>query len=622
MLGVLFALAVLGVVGFLYALGLGLSLFSGVEGIGSNRYSQVAGVPSMRWWESTIAWGVAAVGLVIITLGTLYKSYQLRAGGMVIAHSLGARPLDPLSADMLEQRLLNVVEEMAIASGVPRPDIYILEDEGINAFAAGITTSDTVVGVTKGCMERLSRDELQNVIAHEFSHILNGDMRVNMHAVGLLHGVFVVALLGRLLMRVGGRNREGASFALAGVALLVIGSVGVFFGRMIQSAISRQRELLADASAVQFTRHPSGLAAALKKIGGAATHGFVSAPSADESSHMFFSEAIKRFKPFASMFRTHPPLAVRITKLEPGWDGQFILAQSATAATPSQGGTQTPMPPAMSQLTPADVSAGISNIGDPTAHEMAYAAVVHDAMPKAFRQALHDSQKAQSLIYGLLLGGNAEHLAQATEVLKARVEAEAITLALHFRKEFTKLPSVEKIAAIDLALPALRAMSETEYEHFVGVVSELTRTDGRVDVFEFALGHIIRRHLGLSFRKGPRADIQFRSFKMLAPDSTVILSVLAKFGDSVRSEQERAFEAGARALGLSGAQFDPSTSVSVFERALKRFDHAAPQIKKNLMYACSMVVCADGQVVDHEAELIRAIGDAMGVPVPPFVGEI
>ncbi len=253
---------------------------------------------------------ITTLVILVIGLGTLYKVVQLRAGGAVVARQLGGRLVDPGTTDLAERRLLNVVEEMALASGTPVPSVFVLDQEqSINAFAAGFGPGDAVVSVSRGCLEYLSRDELQGVIAHEFSHILNGDMRFNLRLIGLLHGILLLALIGQILMRMTGRSnysyrssqgdgdrRDSSAlvFFLLGLALLVIGFVGVFFGRLIKCAISRQREFLADASAVQFTRNPDGIGGALKKIGGLAEGSRIENPNAEEACHLFFGQGSRR----------------------------------------------------------------------------------------------------------------------------------------------------------------------------------------------------------------------------------------------------------------------------------------------------------------------------------------
>ena len=246
----------------------------------------------LTWFDFEMFMLVTFVTLAIITLGSLFKMFQLRKGGSYVAENLGGRRVMHLSADKDEKRLLNVVEEMAIASGVPVPQVYIMQEEtGINAFAAGYTPGDAAIAVTRGCLSTLNREQLQGVIAHEFSHILNGDMRLNIRLIGFLYGIMVIAIVGRGLLRGSGRSRNkkgGGQTILLALALMVIGYVGQIFGRMIQSAVSRQREFLADASAVQFTRNPGGIAGALKIIGGFNNGSSIVSPNAHEASHLFF----------------------------------------------------------------------------------------------------------------------------------------------------------------------------------------------------------------------------------------------------------------------------------------------------------------------------------------------
>jgi Zn-dependent protease with chaperone function len=243
----LFAAAVVGVVVAVYFLAMifytaGATDAAGVAYV-TGDYDNV-GKLALSFWDPGVLLFAVGSTATVVGLGSLYKIAQLRDGGPAVALSLGGRKVDPDSTKLEERRLLNVVEEMAIASGVPVPEVYVLDREpGINAFAAGNTTSDAVIGVTQGTLQLLRRDELQGVVAHEFSHILNGDSRINLRAIGLLHGIFLLALIGRFLTRgsMHSRKKGGGGVALIGLGLLAIGSIGVFFGRMIQSSISRQR---------------------------------------------------------------------------------------------------------------------------------------------------------------------------------------------------------------------------------------------------------------------------------------------------------------------------------------------------------------------------------------------
>jgi Zn-dependent protease with chaperone function len=266
----------------------------------------------------------ALLTTLFILGASMFKTSVLSSGGGAVATQLGGTLVPADVQDPLRRRLRNVVEEMAIASGVPVPEIYVLEEEsGINAFAAGYTPSDAAVAVTRGTLELLDRDELQGVIAHEFSHILNGDMRLNIRLMGVLFGIMVLGLIGRLIVRggyhasiVSSRRDRGTPVVLViGLGLAILGGIGMFFARVIKAGVSRQREFLADASAVQFTRQSAGIANALKKIGGYSEGSLIQAADPEEVSHMLFGSGLK----LSGMFATHPPLIKRIQALDPNF---------------------------------------------------------------------------------------------------------------------------------------------------------------------------------------------------------------------------------------------------------------------------------------------------------------
>ena len=300
-----------------------LLIFSGVQ-LHQHRFNDEQ--PQFDLWNPQIFLGVALGTIAVILIGSSYKTMALAAGGSAVSEMMGARLVSANTTDPDERKLLNVVEEMAIASGVPVPQVYVMDDEnGINAFAAGHKPGDATVTVTRGCMKLLSRDELQGVIGHEFSHILNGDMRLNLRLMGTIFGILCLAIIGRILLqtaRGGGRSRGQNPLPILGLALLIIGYIGVFFGRLIQAAVSRQREFLADASSVQFTRNPNGITGALKKIGGLGENGSRLAHArSEELSHMFFSNGIS--EAFIGLLETHPPLDERIRAFDPNFDGKF-----------------------------------------------------------------------------------------------------------------------------------------------------------------------------------------------------------------------------------------------------------------------------------------------------------
>jgi len=627
----LFALAVLGVIASVYLLamlvyGLGAADAAGLRYM-TGDYDDFTQRALAFWNSGVFLFSLGSTALVV-GLGSLYKIAQLRAGGPAVALGLGGRRVDPDSTRLEERRLLNVVEEMAIASGVPAPEVYVLDREpGINAFAAGNTTSDAVIGVTQGTLHLLRRDELQGVIAHEFSHILNGDSRINLRAIGLLHGIFLLALIGRFLIRGSAHSgkKEGGGVAVIGIGLLGIGSIGVFFGRMIQSSISRQRELLADASAVQFTRDSAGLAGALKKIGGASTGSHLQTAKADEASHIFFSNAVRRLPLFAGLFRTHPPLADRIRKLEPNWDGQFPAVALPQIA---DGMSTPPGPPGLVRAfadgpTEQAMSQALEHIGSPRPEQIAYARSLHTALPKLWIHAVHQPPMAQAMVFGLLLAQ--DEVLRGTELLRLAdlTDPETADLTLRFHSEAVDRSSGEKIALVDMALPTLRNLSADEYGRFRQVVDALMQSDRRIDLFEYTLSRMIQRHLARHFEGAGPAPLRFRSLRSLLPDTRVLIASLARVGSRSEEDAERAFRHGAQTLQLRG-EAGPipamrECSLAAIDQALSRYDAAAPALKRELMLACAATVMADDRVTDHEAELIRAIGDALDCPVPPFV---
>ena len=631
-LALLFALAVLGVVVSVYFLAMifystGLIDSAGVAYV-TGDYDNVKQLALSLWNPGVLLFALVSTSLVV-GLGSLYKIAQLRDGGPAVALSLGGRKVDPDSTRLEERRLLNVVEEIAIASGVPVPEVYVLDREtGINAFAAGNTTSDAVIGVTQGTLQLLRRDELQGVIAHEFSHILNGDSRINLRAIGLLHGIFLLALIGRFLTRgsMRGGKKERGGVALLGLGLLAIGSIGVFFGRMIQSSISRQRELLADASAVQFTRDPDGLVGALKKIGGAAPRSYLDTPKADEASHIFFSDAIRRLPLFAGLFRTHPPLGERIRKLEPQWDGEFTevgLPDIAEGMSTPPDAPDTQVNAFAEAPSEEAMSQAIAHIGSPRPEQITFARSLHAALPELWIHAVHQAPMAQAMIFGVLLAQ--DEVLRGTELIRLAelTDPQTADLTLRFHSEAGDRSSAEKIALVDMAIPTLRSLSIDEYERFREVVDVLMQSDRRIDLFEYTLSRMLQRHLSRYFEGAGPTPLRFRSLRVLLPDARVLISTLARAGSRTEEEAARAYRHGAQALHIKEAAgaILPSgeCTLASVDLALQRYDAAAPALKRSLMLACSATVMADDAVTDREAELIRAIGDALDCPVPPFV---
>ena len=577
------------------------------------------------------------VGTVILVLcGSLYKMAALRGGGRVIAESLGGRLIDTGSADATERKVLNVVEEMAIASGTPVPPVYLLENEaGINAFAAGFTPSDAVIGVTRGSAELLSRDELQGVMAHEFSHILNGDMRLSIRLIGVIHGILVIGLLGGVLLRSAfyasaGRRRSskegGGTIAIIGVgiALMIIGYVGVFFGQLIKASVSRQREYLADAAAVQFTRLPDGIAGALKKIGGYSFKSKIISPNAEEASHMFFGEGISHV--MGAMMATHPPLADRIGRIEPGWDGKFPHIEPTKKTKQKIDRklsrlSRAPAAAAVSGMVDVAAISAISGVGQPTSAHVDYASKLVGQLPEAIRNAAHEAYGARALIYALLLDSDKQVRKHQYGQLRQHADPQVYRLTQDLEPAVDALDRKARLPVIDMAIAALRELSPKQYAAFKENVQHLIEADDKVDLFEWVLGRIIAHHLEPQFGQVKRHRVRYYSLKALTMPCSVLLSVLAYAGHRERDQAQQAFALGARPLELSGMALQPlgSCSLQALDEALDALVEVGPRQKRTILTACANCIAADRKVTVNEGELLRGIADSLECPMPPLL---
>jgi Zn-dependent protease with chaperone function len=565
---------------------------------------------------------VAALGL--IAGGSLFKIAQLAGGGTAVAERLGGRRLYPNSLEPNERRLLNVVEEMALASGVPVPPVFLMKnEEGINAFAAGFSPSDAVIGVTHGCVEQLSRDELQGVIAHEFSHILNGDMRLNLRMIGVLHGILVLGLVGRELLRItsysGGRRRnDGAMYLLLiGLAMMVLGFLGTFLGNLIKAAISRQREYLADASAVQFTRNPEGISGALKKIGGAVFGSKLKNPRAGEASHMYFAEGL------SGMFATHPPLAERIRILDPRWDGKYPkqLAGARVAAL-ADGGAAALVgvePSLFRKNVPLDVVLHAADqVAQPTEVHRHYAAELVASMPAVVVDAAHDPYGARAVIYASLLDVDPSIRGVQLEMLQQMAEPDAYQLTLKLIPEVDELEVRAYLPLVDMALPALRALSPAQYQQFSRCFVKLVQADKRLGLFEWTLHQILLRHLRPQFERIKPPHVVYYGLQKLGGTVSVLLSTLAR---ASQCDSQFAFESGAKELPEVPTTFLPASQCGLndLQKALEQLAQVTPKLRGRLIDAAAATICADSEVHVEEAELLRGICDMLDCPMPPLL---
>lgn len=574
-------------------------------------------------WEIPVIATVASFAL--IAGGSLFKIAQLSGGGSGVAERLGGKRIYPNSLEPNERRVLNVVEEMALASGVPVPPVFMMQDEeGVNAFAAGFSPSDAVIGVTRGCVEQLSRDQLQGVIAHEFSHILNGDMRLNLRMIGVLHGLLLLGLVGRELMRLasfsgGGRKRDNGVMVLlmVSLAMMILGFLGMFLGNLIKAAISRQREYLADASAVQFTRNPEGISGALKRIGSAVFGSKLTSPRAAELSHMYFAEGVSAF------FATHPPLPKRILRLDPNWDGKYPPPLSASAVSrmsaDDAAGFVGEEPALFRPNVPVEVVRHAADqIANPTEVHRRYAAELVAAMPQEVVNAAHEPYGARAVIFASLLDVDPGIRRVQLEALRQLTETDVYELTLKLSPAVDSLDVRAYLPLVDMTLSALRALSPKQYQAFSKCFIKLVQADKRLGLFEWTLHQILLRHLRPQFEQVRPPQIVYYGLQQLGEPCSVLLSTLAR---ASQCDDQFAFESGAKLLSEVKLEFLPAEKCGLNElqAALDRLSRVAAKQRGRLVDAAAAAICADSEVRVEEAELLRGICDMLDCPMPPLL---
>jgi Zn-dependent protease with chaperone function len=569
--------------------------------------------------------GMAVV--IIILAASVFKMSALQKGGAAVAKMLGGRLVTGATEDRLERRLIHVVEEMAIASGIPVPQVFVLDSENnINAFAAGLEFSDAAVTVTIGALNKLSRDELQGVVAHEFSHILNGDMRLNVQLIGILYGILFLGIAGRKLLS-GGRVslRAGVPAIAAGVFFLVIGHLGSFLGRIMQCGIARQQEFLADASAVQFTRNPQGLAGALKKIGGSSFGSRIQSAGARQASHLFFSES----HPGAwfSFMDTHPPLVTRIRLLDPTFDGKFVRISTGQSQpkpfyTEPFGGVSH----LNRQVKPLAMALGasvIESVGNPAPENLEQSRTILTAIPENLREKANLPQGAAAIILALLLGNDeTSRQKQEAALPRALILKENTDLVFALHTQISCLSNNLKLPLLELCLPSLAGMGGLEKRNFLLVSQSLINADGRLTVLELSVQWILEKYLN------PAEDL-FRSvtkfsFAQVGLDIVTLLGALASAGHPTDGEiAKNAFYAGvARIPELMARQpvftFEKNESFGKMQRALINITSASFKIKEAVIDATAHCAFYDQNISVEEAELLRVVTLALQCPLPPF----
>jgi Zn-dependent protease with chaperone function len=601
---------------------------------------------------------VTGTTLSVIAIGSLTKIAQLSAGGKVVAEELGGRRLDGENASPEERQLLNVVEEMAIAAGMAVPPVYLLDHEsGINAFAAGFRSQDAVLGITRGCLEQLSRDQLQGVVGHEFSHILNGDMGLNIRLMGVINGILFIYIAGRMLMYTGsGSDRDGNSLGTFGLALMALGGIGMLGGRLIQSAASRQREFLADASAVQFTRNPDGIAGALEKIGQIGSR--LATPQADRASHMFFGNTLNAFWS-GDWFATHPPLTERIARIrnvpvetlqaqalqsdvgaEPaiaGFAGISLKVSPASVSPPtspstsSSGSSSASRPPgrAVAAVTPEQV---VEQVGTVTPAHYAHTRSLLAQLPESLREQVRHPQAAIATLYALFV--DPESGTVQTQQLQTLQETEPQAIWEMVLAQSAIIQSLDprlRLPLLDLTVPALRQCSPDILERILASSERLAETDNHWSLSEFLQLLVLERRLedDLANRsaKNHGKEALHKSLGPVWTDCLLVLSALASAGvkEGTQNPEQVAFTFQNGVLKLPGASPEripptpPRWTQTGLKESLNRLRQLTPKLQQALITACAHTVLLDSNVTLAEAELLRAITITLDCPIPPFL---
>ena len=645
---VLYLLSILGLIAGIYFLLVFIGF--GFVAYGESRAGKELAPGNFATWLRVDMLGyVAAAVSSIIGAGSLFKVASLRGGGESVASLLGGRRLQPNSTRVNERRILNVVEEMALAAGTPVPPVYVLDDEpGINAFAAGYTIDDAVIGLNQGTIDTLNRDELQGVVAHEFSHILNGDMRMSIRMIGILHGIQLIALIGYSCLRSMGSRRHSSSndsakgvpvILILGLGLIVVGWIGMLFARLIKASVSRQREFLADASADQFTRNPESIAGALKMIGAQTSR--MQGAAAEEASHMFFASM---FGGGGSMMATHPPLLQRIQKIDPRFDGNFAeYAQQRIDRRRRQeeadrerrekkeahdfrlGGIgANRMGGFLDNQFPIDPLLVIAGIGNPDEEDVEYSELIVDRIPEVLVAASRDVFDSRCVVFATLLNS-------VTEIRRAQLHALATNEGqATIDRTIELMPSVDaleprfRLPVFEILQGTLTGMSPEQYDSFRKSIESLVAADNRVDLFEFFLRQHLIVHLDRRYGRVRPPRVQYRAINPLKEEICRLIAIVVRVGHDQPDEIQKAWLVGMNSLekpdwNEEKKYLNEPISAKLLEDAIEKVNLAAPVIKKRLLTAMAEAISCDGKITVEEAETFRAVAESLDCPVPPVM---
>lgn len=574
---------------------------------------------------STLMLG-ALVTTGVVVVASLFKTAALRSGGGKVARDLGGVLVEADAQDPQRRRLYNVVEEIALASGIPVPEIYVLEQESaINAFAAGFTPADAAVAVTRGALEKLNRNELQGVIAHEFSHIFNGDMRLNIRLMGALFGILVLALIGRRVLHGSyymgrSKNSNAGAVVIIAVAVTVVGYIGLFFGRWIKSAVSRQREYLADASAVQFTRDPDGIAGALKKIAVYSDASYLNVET-EEVSHMLFGAGEKM-----SMFSTHPPMSQRIRRIDSSFNpddlvqlAKNIQRQERLAAEEQANREQKAARGGASMF---DADNLVDQIGNPDFSRILMAAALAASIPEDISRAAHSNQWATEVLFYSLMDRQAEVRELQLLAVATHMGSDSESKVRGLLDAAPQLAREQRLPLLEIAMPELKRRPPDYVKRVLATVKALSEADGLTDVFEYLMAKIITQHLWESVNPQSVRMSGRKSIQQVIDKAVQVIAVLALHGNKSDEDVKRAFRAGCESLEVDANTTMPQVDswADILDSTLAALDRLRPADKSKLVKALIATVMADNRVAVAEMELLRVVCSVIHVPLPMISG--
>ncbi|MFK8051910.1 MAG: M48 family metallopeptidase [Woeseiaceae bacterium] len=573
----------------------------------------------------------AAIGgivLGVILLASAYRILQLRSGGARVAQEMGATQISTDVDDPLRQRLRNVVEEMSIASGVPVPDIFVMESESaINAFAAGFTTSDAAIAVTRGALEQLTREELQGVVAHEFSHILNGDMRLNVKMMGILFGIIIIGQIGRLIMHSStrrrglssGRSRDGGnSLVFVGLVLFVLGSIGVFIARLIRAGVSRQREYLADASAVQFTRQTDGIAGALAKIGGLNAGSRLTTVDTEEVSHMLIARGARAA--WFSALASHPPLADRIQKLDPSFLRGDVPTPKPPKAPPPMNALVSALSADNGDIRVESVSPA-ERIGSPGDSEIALAAAIRKSIPGELYDAAHSREWAFYLAITLALSSEPHERERQLDALETQIGPDRCRRISRYADQLDDLGSRYRLPLLELCFPALKQRPAGQLEFLLSLVETIHGLLRKPDIRDTVFRTTLAVSLDASINPGRPARWKTTHLEKAKTGDAAqtLLWLVSQFGHDSQQAANAAYQTGNELLGLDQKTPDRPISIAESANALRNLQGLIGRDQQKLIDALVATISHDGIINVAESEFMRMISVSLNCPLPPII---